>query len=160
MRQIESSRSETILWFFHVLKKKITLLGPCNPENKTRARRVSPADEGAAELSLLGVRSGCHWSSLIHYWNHASYDTMISCPCVWGGDTHACTHTHTTLIQIVPSEKCALVSLGCTDIQPRSLLMTVLLWSWALSQHFLLVSEPSNNPLDGCDKRRKTNLFQ
>ena len=32
-------------------RKDNRLLGPSNPENKTRARTVLPADEGVAELS-------------------------------------------------------------------------------------------------------------
>ncbi len=34
-----------------LLKKEKKILSSSNPKNKTRARRVSPADEGAAEIS-------------------------------------------------------------------------------------------------------------
>lgn len=47
--------------------KHKSLLGSIDPDNKTRARRVSLADNGAAQLSRLlpGVFQDIKWSGLI-----------------------------------------------------------------------------------------------
>ncbi len=55
---MEATCSENDFVVLSLEKRKKYILGSSNPKNKTRARRVSPAGEGAVELSrsLSGVQ--------------------------------------------------------------------------------------------------------